>query len=131
MAMSAVAGCSNQGSLSGKVTYKGTPLNGGQVSFVGANNVTRTAMIDADGNYSIDKVPVGELKIGVVTAAAKIPVPGMAKKMDASKMGGPAGASAQEPAKGTNIPAKYNDPEKSGLTYTMKSGAHKHDIDLP
>jgi hypothetical protein len=43
-----------------------------------------------------------------------------------------AAPAAEEPRDGKHvaIPPRYQDPEKSGLTYTVRAGPQTHDIDL-
>ncbi len=131
LALLSLIGCGGQAKVTGKVTMKGTPLNGGQLLLT-VNNQPQTTVIQPDGSYTFEKIPVGTYKVGVITVPPK-PPPGPAPKemkMDASKMGGPAGAVPDPGVKLMPIPAKYNDPETSGLTLTVKSGQHKQDIPL-
>lgn len=66
LAVLALVGCGPAtGSISGKVTYKDKPLTGGTVTFLTSDNKVKTAIIKTDGNYTIDKVAVGDAKIGV------------------------------------------------------------------
>ena len=50
--------------------------------------------------------------------------------MDPSKMGGGAEKPSTPTPKPSPIPKKYQDPEKSGLTYTVTKGSQEHDIKL-
>lgn len=123
-------GCSSKATVTGKVYFKGAPLNGGQVTIVGTDKVGRTGMIGVDGEYKVDGLPAGDARIGVMTTPGKAPpVPGMAKGMDASKMGG----GVKEKETGTKlipIPDKYNSADTSGLTLTIKTGVNQHDIKI-
>ena len=121
-----VAGCGSTGHVTGKVTYQGQPLGSGIVAFQWAN-ATATSAIDADGNYTIPKAPLGPARITVET----IPPPAGGGK------GGPQqstlvvdGAPAPAPGKYVAIPARYKDPTQSGLTYTVVRGRQTHDIPL-
>src|SRR5262249_15041092 len=62
-----LAGCgASTGTVTGKVTLKGgKPVTGGTVTFIGTDQKVVTSPIDAEGTYTIPKVPVGEVKIGV------------------------------------------------------------------
>src|SRR4051812_29066823 len=70
-----LAGCAKPtGSVSGKVTYKGNPLKGGNVIFLKADGQSEWADIGEDGKYQIDKILAGPVKIGVVTSTLKPPM---------------------------------------------------------
>ena len=79
--------------------FDGKPLGGGTITFVSVKDsmYRMTAMIHADGHFSAINVPTGDVKVGVETETAKI--------------GNPAGY--------VKIPAKYADPQTSGLTATI------------
>ena len=135
----AAGGCGGAtGSVSGKVTYKGEPLGGGQVLFYSVGQATATSPIGPDGTYNIDKIAAGPVKIAVETASAKpakrppgIPTPppdAMIKDASTSPLYNPQG---QSKGKYVPIPEEYGDAEKSGLTYTVTGGSQSHDIDLP
>jgi hypothetical protein len=135
----AVTGCGSSGSVSGKVSYKGEPLGGGVVVFTSTEGKSSaSAQIGPDGQYSIDKIPAGPVKISVETNSAKpakapprgaLPTPpagAMPKDIDPSKYN----QASQPKGKYVAIPENYADPEKSGLTYTVTSGPQTHEIDL-
>lgn len=125
-------GCgSNSGSVTGKVTYKDKPLPGGTVTFVTADKKVSTAVIGSDGTYTINKVTAGPVKIAVYPLAP--PQPMMeGTKMNPGAMGAPAPEAppAATDSKSVKLPQQYQDPEKSGLTYTVKSGKQEHNIEL-
>jgi hypothetical protein len=135
----ATTGCGGNGSVSGKVSYKGEPLGGGSVLFVSTEGRgSASTEIGPDGQYSIDKIAAGPVKISVETKSAKpvkgpprgaMPTPpagAMPKDIDPSKYNQP----SQPKGKYVAIPENYADPEKSGLTYTVTGGSQPHDIDL-
>jgi hypothetical protein len=105
-------GCSGQGDISGVVTYKGKPLAGGTIAFYIEDKAVFSNGIDLDGSYTVTNVPTGTAKIAVMTILP-IAIPG-----------------APKPAAYTPIPARYNDREKSGLTYQVRSGSQTHNLDL-
>jgi hypothetical protein len=73
-----LAGCgSSKGTVSGKVYYKDAPLKGGTVTVVGADKQSYLAEIQEDGNYSVEKIPVGEVSITVETTSLRPPNPNM------------------------------------------------------
>jgi hypothetical protein len=96
-----------KGDVEGKVTYKGAPLPGGTVTFVGGKG-SFPAPLKEVGTYSVKALPVGEYRIAVETESVK------AKK-------GP---------RFVAIPAKYADPDTSGLTVKVTKGKQTHDIVL-
>jgi hypothetical protein len=131
LAVLALAGCGpGAGSVSGKVTYKDKPLPGGTVTFFAPDKKAYPAVIGTDGTYTLDRVPVGPAKITVAPPVALGPMrPGM--KMDPSKVGGaPEGAAPAPAEKPVSLPEKYQDPEKSELTYTVTTGKQEHNIPL-
>jgi hypothetical protein len=140
----ASVGCGSKGTVSGKITYNGTPLPSGTVTFVPEKGEVVTAVI-VDGKYTAQKVPTGPAKILVTSVPANegrasfgnqgknaminnmknipedAPIPPEARK---SLAGG-------NPARnGLKIPTRYNDSEKTDLKYTVKSGSQDHDIEL-
>jgi hypothetical protein len=141
-ALSLAAGCSSKGTVSGKITYRGKPVTVGTVMFVpeqGGGGFTASIQ---DGEYKVEGLPPGPTKIAVGTPSAsgsanrfinainkRQPPPEIMRKKSPDK-------SAEEPAKPSvsptvPIPPKFHNPETSGLTYTVQSGAQVHNIDLP
>lgn len=124
MAMSALlfaAGCSKQmGEVSGTVNYRGEPLPGGNVTFFGKDNkILGTAAI-TNGKFKKLKLPPGAATITVTSAP-----PPSKSKTDAVEAPGKA-----PPTKIVEIPTKYGNPEKSGLSIKVKVGPQKHPIEL-
>ena len=145
------AGCSSSATVSGKVSYKGEPLQSGIVLFVADNGWTGSSSINPDGTYSIPKAPPGQVKIAVDTLqpAQGADRPGM---MGSGPMKGPPPGMTMVPPKDANVPKevfeksplynapklkivpipdKYKKVETSGLTYEVKRGKQEHNIDLP
>jgi hypothetical protein len=145
-----VVGCGSSGTISGQVKYKGELLRGGSVMFTNTEGRgSRTARIMPDGTFKIEDFPTGPAKITVETQSVQMGSTGMPRavkelskkevkdlNVDKSKedefrakiaqMYGGLDKSAKVPL----VPAKYNDPEKSGVTYTVTSGQQTKDIDL-
>lgn len=138
--MLALMGCGEPpaGQVSGEVKYKGTAIQAGSITFMDEKGKVGYGQI-TDGKYQIDKAPLGEVKIGVqsssgggggAAASAMAKSKGMPKDL-------PAGVDpnvfkkAFEKGTGVTIPAKYSDPQTSGLTYTVKQGQQTHNIDIP
>ena len=130
-----LSGCggASTGTVSGKVLYNGTPLKGGNVTFVpeaqGEHSII--SAIGEDGSYSVEKVPVGAVKITVETKSLK---PKTNVPAYAPPPGSPGGYQPPDPnamaKRYVAIPDSYSDPEKSGLTCTVKGGSQPYDITL-
>ena len=152
------AGCSGKGNMSaakvsGKVTYNGSPVTGGSVTFHYANmkdeqghdltNQSVSCTIGPDGTYSNTDMPVGDTVVTVETESAKhetASAADYAQKMGgkmAGKGGGKIEASPAPPGfegnKGgayVKIPAKYADKSSSGLKKNLSRGSNTFDIPL-
>ena len=126
-----VSGCGGDsagpkvGTMTGKITYKGTPLSNGTVQVFGADGRGGSGPITADGTYTVGDAPLGDVTITVKVLASAMT--GM--KPVARPPGTPAmpGESDKPPV---TIPANYGDKAKSGLTLTIKSGTQTNNIDL-
>jgi hypothetical protein len=140
-------GCSSKGTVSGKVFYQGNPLPGGTVTFLQEKGAFHS-VIHEDGSYQVTGIPPGPATITVSSPdppkpadpspmekaaekaqARKVEMtPEQAKMMEEAKkhMGDPEAGKRRYMA----IPPKYNDPDKSGLTYNVKRGAQEQDIQL-
>jgi hypothetical protein len=125
-----LAGCgASTGSVTGKVTLNGETVTGGTVTFIGSDQKVVTAPISVEGEYTIPKIPPGTAKIGV-TPLPTLPKGKGMDMMDPSKMGGGAEKPSTATPKPMPIPKRYENPEKSGLTYTVTKGSQEHDIKL-
>jgi hypothetical protein len=107
--------------VTGTVTYRGTPLPVGTVTFFAANNQIVGSAPIRDGKYEMKDVPSGPMKISVSTPPAV--KPDRRHPPPADMPGGAATPSVQ-------LPPKYNSPTESGLTYEVKGGSQEHSIDL-
>jgi len=131
----AIAGCGKPvGEVSGTIKYKGKPLTIGTIQFLAADGLYYPADIDANGQYTLPKVPVGEAKVAVNSIDEKAGQ-AFAKKLIAygrgSKDGKPAGQPPRPPAGNFwLIPQKYGDVQTSELSTTIKRGKNTYDIDL-
>jgi hypothetical protein len=108
----AVPGCAGHGDISGVVKHRGQPLPAGTISFYDETRGVWSGAIKSDGSYTVPAVPTGIARIAVVTPLA-IQLPG-----------------APPPPKTPSIPAKYGDPDKSGLTCVVRDGPQTHNLDL-
>jgi len=88
--------------ISGTVTYQGKPLPGGEVMWcIDKDGVAllRGGPIREDGSFRLD-APIGQARVAIHNADVK----------------------KTQPSRYVEIPAKYTDVEKSGLTYEAKAG---------
>jgi hypothetical protein len=109
--------------LEGKVTYGGEPVLVAMIIIQGDNGAA-TTFIGEDGSYRAENVPLGTVHIAVNTAAGKGDMTG---KMMAKAQGKAAGPLP----KMIDVPGKYADPTKSGITTTVNKGENKFDIVIP
>jgi hypothetical protein len=121
----AAVGCQGRGDVTGKVTYKGNPLVFGTVQFEGSDGTLRQSNIEPDGSYSVTGVATGEAKVAVSSINPK-----SSDFQPLQREGGPKPRPRPEIKGWFPIPDKYDEPSKSGLTYTIKPGANKIDIEL-
>jgi hypothetical protein len=138
--------------VNGKVTYKEQLVKGGSMAFALATDasVGTTALINEDGTYTAERVPVGEVKVTVETDSLKpapgppappkgVPMPkggGTASdgepKIKDLPQGSPYGKPRQGPAPANyvRIPAIYNSPDKTPLKYKIEEGTQTINIEL-
>ncbi len=131
------------GTVTGKVTFDGKPLTSGNVVFTNANGKgSQSVSIQADGSYKVERMPTGPAKVAVVTSpppgsetgsrmpAPKLPTPPPDKLPPGVDPNSIYGGQQPGRAKFVKIPENYGDPEKSGLTHTVTSGAQEWNIEL-
>ncbi len=126
-----VSGCKEEqalvlsdATLKGKVTYKGKPVPYALIIMMGTKG-TATINADDSGNYTVEHVEVGEVKIGVNTDA------GRGHMMSATMAAAQTKDKSLKPSF-VDLPKKYHDPNTSGLTFnvTQAKGVTEHDIKI-
>ena len=150
-------GCQQSGNsafpvtLSGKVTYNGSPVGGGLITVFTADGTPIQVPIGPDGSYLADNLPEGPVTVAVNTESVnpnkktedyrgqgggnaakygmKMAAPSAAPKGGAPKSPAPEGAGGAH-ATYVKIPAKYANKETSGLSTTLKKGKQTYDISL-
>jgi hypothetical protein len=113
-----LVGCSSgvkKVTVAGTVTYKGEPLRSGILRVVSTGGEFATATIRADGTFTLTDVVPGAVKVGIISEP----------QSSSSSDGKGRSAPRQVP-----IPAKYQDPQKSGLNYTITDTSQPLAIEL-
>jgi hypothetical protein len=112
--------------VTGTVTLNGKPVTEGQVSFIFADGMVVTAMIQADGSYMAPEVPVGPARVAVYGPAVA------QAEAEIIKVKGKEGGKARTPPKAAkgDIPDRYSNPDTSGLSVTVTKGETKYEIPL-
>ena len=119
-----LVGCgSKQSELSGTVTYQGKPLSSGSVLVAGSDGMVKASPIQPDGAYKIKGIVTGTIRVTVSS-----PDPGIAAA-PSRNMQAPA-PPTKDNSKWFPIPDDYSDFNKSGLTFDLKRGANRWDIEL-
>jgi hypothetical protein len=132
-ALSVSWGCSSSTGIDGtvpvkgKVTYKGQPVDGASVAFVGDSEKQRPAgaITAADGTYELktgDSSGALPGAYSVLVTKSEAAAVGEMSMEDAAKQGMPA-------APKQLLPAKYADPLQTPLKFEVKAGPNT--IDLP
>jgi hypothetical protein len=128
-----MAGCGRSGrptgTVTGTVTYKGTPVPSGTVAFFGPNDQVDSAPINSDGSYTATKVPLGPVKVTVTTPPSKAADLKKAAKQSGNRRFGK-GPEFPETVDTVAVPDKYSNPGKSGLGLTVTEGSQPYNIDL-
>lgn len=116
--------------LEGTVTYGGEPVHFAMIQVQGSN-ASATGKVGEDGRYRIENVPVGEVRIGVNTAAAQGDY--QSKAMAAGAYKGPDGKGKGQVTgvKFVQLPRKFFSPDTSGLKTTVGKGPNTYDIQIP
>jgi hypothetical protein len=131
-ALFALAGCgSGLATVTGKVTVDGQPVSAGRVVFRtadGTSNVPVIAKIATDGSYRALDVPQGAMNVTVdgLTKFERIKIQSGVKGKKTSESKARAAAIESSP----KIPEKYQNPDASGLTFTVKGGTNTYNIEI-
>jgi hypothetical protein len=111
------------GRVYGTVTYQGKPVTKGTIAFISTdpNRSNASSPIDSDGSYTLQTVEPGD---GAQVGDYRVTITG--KDPDALNTPLPG-----EPVKvKSDVPAKYENPQTSGLTATVAAGSNKIPFDL-
>jgi hypothetical protein len=148
-----VLGCGTKsrtpGEIKGVVKYNGQLVKGGTIRFQSNDEGTYGGSIHEDGSYSVVEVAPGDMVVTIETESAnpeiETPVYDAAQGVEGAKspqammdkrrqagMQVPGSASGPEKKRENyvKIPAKYGDPNQSGLKVTVGKGTLTKDFDL-
>lgn len=123
-------GCSpapETATVSGTVTYRGAPLQSGEIFVIHESGASRSAVIGSDGRFQIDDAPTGEVAVGVTATVQEAVKPTAAV---ASPDGDRVPDAPPVIVERSLVPKKYNDAKTSGLKYTLKAGPQVIDVPL-
>ncbi len=107
--------------LEGTITYNGETVQMAQINVL-SDKGQSLGVID-DGRYKVERVPLGEIKIGINTEAERGNFIGQSMARSKGVATGPA-------LKFIALPAKYWDADTSGVTTTVKKGQNTFNIVL-
>ena len=134
-----LAGCGPKrpktGTVSGKVSYKGQPVNGAALLLfptAGGDTAVMTVPVSQEGEFRISDVAPGDYKVVVQgTAGAQQVDPRMLKNVPPEKQ-----AEVKEKLSHMNTPPtirfpdKYKDPKTTDLKVTVTDKDQTHDLEL-
>jgi hypothetical protein len=112
--------------LEGTIQYGGEAVSIALV-IVASDTASATGYVETDGRYKVENVPLGEVKIGVNTEAARGQYISQAM---AQSYKGPGGKAKGAAPKFVSVPQKYWEPDTSGISTTTKKGLNTFDIVL-
>lgn len=117
-----LAGCGKPAkkmvTVTGTVTYNGQPLKAGIIKFLAPNGDFATANIGANGQFIMTDVVPGEQKVAYA-----------AGPMSAGSSDSGVRASAPT-AKAVPVPAKFGDPQTSGVTVAVPENGGEVTVEL-
>ena len=122
-------GCSDEerlvlpeASLKGKITYKGKAVPHALV-VVAWGSMSATGNADEQGNYLVQNVAAGDVKIGVNTAA------GRGMQTGAAMAAAQGGDKSAKPSF-VDVPAKFFEPSTSGISTNVKDAKGPNNFDI-
>jgi hypothetical protein len=146
--MLVATGCSAPKSrVHGTVLYQGKPVAGGSIVLICPDNSTSPARIAEDGSYVIAAASRGHILVAIQAGRPR-PSPraqpnakaaalkdrnssakGAAKTEDEAKMAA-LGTPRSTDTNPTGVPARYGDPNQSGLSFELVDSDQEYNVDL-
>lgn len=116
----------------GTVRYGGEDVQYALIVLQGQDGSTAAGMIDEEGRYRVPNAPLGEVRVGVNSNAAR-GVYQTAIMRGGAMTGGPEEKAGRKKVnlRFIDVPVKYLDPASSGLTTAVVKGENTYDIVLP
>jgi hypothetical protein len=115
--------------LEGTIKYQGQTVEFAMI-LVNTPSGSATGTVGENGKYTVANVPLGSVKIGVNTSAARGEFQSKVMSQNAAAAD-PSKSTAVRQPKFVDVPEKYFDPETSGLTTTIQKGTNTFDITIP
>jgi hypothetical protein len=104
--------------VTGTVSYKGEVLKSGVIKFLAPNGDFAAAAITPDGKFIMSEVVPGEQKVAYVGGP-----------MNVGSSGGAADGNAPT-GKAVSVPAKFGEPQTSGVTVTVPENGGEVAVEL-
>ena len=124
-----------KGTVSGKVTHKGESVKAGTISFMHeTDGVMAAAALGSDGSYTLNGTDGSGVRVGKYLISIHPPSKSSNVNLevpDESLSSGNANPNEPEPeSDSSGIPSKYQDHQKSGLTFEVKEGTGTFNVDM-
>ncbi len=134
----AISGCSGNdgsysgptGTVTGTVTLDGKPVSANVVFMNSIEGFNASGVADDSGSFSLQsngnsEIPVGKYQVGVTAADSGAEMdPEAAMKASLESEDGSIGEGS------STIPAKYNSPAGSGLSFEVKEGGNNFEVKM-
>jgi hypothetical protein len=126
-----------RGDVHGKVGYGGRPVIYGSVVLIGSDNMPVIGRINSDGTYSMGGVPVGTVRVAVVSSDPATPRPSGTELPGERDPKAPPPPPKYRPmapevdrSKWFPLPKQYELADTPGITTTIHEGDNTFDLDL-
>jgi hypothetical protein len=96
--------------VTGEITFEGSPVTAGQVTFIAEDGAAASADLDSAGKFTIETLPIGQYTVAVTP-------PPLTEADDPSKVTAPTA---------DNIPEAYQMEGTSDLKAEVKDGEDNH-----
>jgi hypothetical protein len=115
--------------LEGSITLNGNPIPLALI-IVRSQSATSDSVVREEGKYKVLSAPLGLVKIGVDTDSMRGEVVSRSMAVAYKGPDGKAADTQVSKLKFVPVPAKYSDPDTSGLEFEVKKGVNIFDIVL-